>query len=48
MMKDYFNPKLRKVLRVHGDGQVIVKFEVDDGFDARALKRGEKGREHFR
>src|SRR5213080_942873 len=33
MLKDYFNPKLRKVLPVHRrTRQVIVKFEVDDGF----------------
>ena len=33
MLKDYFNPKLRKVLPVYRrTRQVIVKFEVDDGF----------------
>jgi hypothetical protein len=33
MMKDYFNPKLRKILPVHRrTRQIIVKFEVDDGF----------------
>src|SRR5205814_9112427 len=33
MLKDYFNPKLRKVLPVHRrTRQVILKFELDDGF----------------
>lgn len=33
MMKDYFDPRLRKILAVHRrTRQVMVKFEIDDGF----------------
>ena len=33
MLKDYFDPRLRKILPVHRrTRQVTVKFEVDDGF----------------
>lgn len=33
MLKDYFDPRLRKILRVHRrTRQVMVKFEIDDGF----------------
>lgn len=33
MLKDYFDPRLRKVLPVHKQTrQVMVKFDIDDGF----------------
>jgi hypothetical protein len=33
MFKDYFNPKLHKVIRVRRQlKQVTVKFEVDDAY----------------
>ena len=33
MLKDYFDPRLRKILPVHRrTRQVVVKFEIDDGF----------------
>ena len=33
MLKDYFDPRLRKILRVHRrTRQVTLKFDVDDGF----------------
>jgi len=33
MLKDYFDPRLRKILPVHKrTRQVTVTFEIDDGF----------------